>query len=76
MNENIEEAEDLTLESSDSEAVRGGRVNVDPGDERAYVLESELAALSAKGYVQDSCTKDGALMVNVKTGQKQLLRFV
>jgi hypothetical protein len=75
VSEHIEEAEDLTLEVADSEAVTGGRVNVDPGDESAYVLESELAALKAKGFVQKSCTPDGALMVNAK-GQTQLLRFV
>jgi hypothetical protein len=75
MNENFDDAEDLTLESTDSDAVKGGRVNVDPGDERAYVLASELAAWTAKGYTQDSCTTEGALMVN-KAGDKKLLRFV
>ncbi len=75
MNEHMEEAEDLTLDTADSEAVRGGRVNVDPGDERAYVLESELAAATADGYVQKSCTAHGALMVN-KQGDTKLLKFV
>jgi hypothetical protein len=75
MHQNIDEAEDLTLESSDSEAVRGGMVNVDPGDERAFVLESDLAKLTAQGFVQKSCTPQGLSLVNAK-GQTKLLKYV
>jgi hypothetical protein len=68
-------AEDLDLESSEAASVSGGRVNVDPGDQGAYDLESRMAALQAKGYVETACDTDGTLMVNPKTNHRVTVRF-
>lgn len=69
-------AEDLDVETSEAASVAGGRPNVDPSEERAYMFESEMAALQAKGYVEAGCTVEGSLMVNPKTNHKVTVRLI
>lgn len=69
-------AEDLDVETSEAASVAGGRPNLDPGQEGAYMFESEMAALQAKGYVEAACTADGSLMVNPKTNHQVTVRLV
>jgi hypothetical protein len=74
--DNITEAEDLALEGTEGDAVVGGHVLLDSGTElREYNYETEYARLQSQGFVEESCTTNGALMVNQQTGQKRLLKF-
>jgi hypothetical protein len=72
--QNTNAAEDLELEGSESASVLGGRVNLDPGEQHAYTVESEIASLQAKGYVEEACTTDGTLMINPKTKHQVTIR--
>jgi hypothetical protein len=73
--ENINEAEDLALEGSEGDDVVGGHVLLDSTDVREYNYETEYARLQSQGFVEESCTTQGALMVNQQTGQKRTLKF-
>jgi hypothetical protein len=72
--ENITEAEDLALEGQEGDDVVGGHVSLEAGDIRSYDYETEYARLQSQGFVEESCTTQGALMVN-QHGQKRLLKF-
>jgi hypothetical protein len=72
---NIAEAEDLTLEGAEGENVVGGHVQLDAQDVRTYDYQTEFARLSSIGFVEESCTTEGSLMVNAKTGQRTTLKF-
>ena len=70
---NTTAADDLELEGSESASVLGGRVLLDPGEEHAYAMDSEMASLQAKGYVEEACTTQGTVMVNLKTGHRKTI---
>ncbi len=74
MSEHEHAAEDLEVESSEAETVAGGMYNFTGGDAPAPG-ESEMTRLMAKGYVQDACTTDGALMVNRRTNHKVFVKL-
>ncbi len=70
-----EHPEDLEVESSEAETVAGGMFRAGDGAAPVYNPESEMARLQAKGYVEEACTTDGALMVNRKTNHKVIVKL-
>jgi hypothetical protein len=73
--EDTNQAEDLTVEGAEGDAIVGGHVMLDARDVREYDYDTEFARLSSMGFVQESCTTEGALMVNQKTGERTTLKF-
>jgi hypothetical protein len=67
-------AEDLDLDPSDAASVVGGRVNVEPSQQGAYSVDSELARLRADGYVEEACTPEGTLLFNQKTKHRTMVK--
>jgi hypothetical protein len=69
------QVEDLTVEDAEGEAVVGGHVLLDPSSVRSYDYETEYARLKSMGFVEESCTTEGALMVNTQTGARVTLSY-
>jgi hypothetical protein len=67
-------AEDLDLEGSEAEAVVGGRAFVDLSGQDAFQMESQMARLKSRGFVEKECTTAGTLFVNPQTHRHVLVR--
>jgi hypothetical protein len=57
-------AEDLDLEGSEADAVVGGR----------STPQAQMQHLMHQGYVEESCTTEGWMMFNPKTGKHKLVK--
>jgi hypothetical protein len=75
MSEHEHAAEDLEVESAEAASVAGGFIQRTGADAPISGPGSEIAGLQAKGYIEESCTTEGMLMVNRKTNHKVIVKL-